>query len=371
MKTTFLIWALIHSTLASAVIYDDTEIQALYSNHKNHQNSASLISDYFTAKNPDRVIDELLLKANITPLQREFHLYNLLTEISQQPPQDFFQNFVNRMKHYPTIALRAAHEGHLPVAVFNLNSKAHGTENIWTTYRTEQHFNQLFENNLPQATKEISEILKQNIKLRQPQWLGIKDSIGAMCSQSLQRLATFLLHSKDANGALDSLISYVGFVADRSDLIEKALASELVKVREMTLRQILVHWPPSTAKSLLMTKAQTGKDRKFSTSLLSQFSNDSRVERFLTEQLNDPVTAASAAFALSQSNSMTLPTALKQRFMTSDDSREKNHLLLALKLNPTQAAEVALEELTTQLEKDTAAAKWLQTFEGKSAGGKP
>lgn len=370
MKTIFLIWALICSTLAPAVTYDDAEIRQLFSSNINHQTSASLISDYFTAKNPDHVITTLL-KAEFTPLQREFHLHNLLTEISQQPPQDFFQNFIDSMKQYPVTAMRNADEGHLPVAVFNINSKAHGIENIWTVYRTEQRFNQLLVKNLQQATQEISSVLKQKNELRAPQWLGIKNSVAAMNHQSLEQLTTFLLTAENINGELDAFFSYIGLETKHEKLIELALSSMQPQVRQQTLRHISQQWPLAEAKAVLIDHAQSGPERKFSTSLLSQFSHDQTVEQFLIKQLGNPETAANAAFALSLSDSLSLPGLLKNRYINSNNRDEKNHLLLALKLNPSKAAKITLNELNTQLEKDSAAARWLQTFDDKSAGDKP
>jgi hypothetical protein len=358
------------SAWANIVLYDGYEINQQLNQTQLKQLSTDYIQNYFSSKQPNTVIDRLI-KSNLTPIEREYVLYNLLTEISQQPPQDFFQNFVDRMKTYAIQATKAADEGHLPNAIFNLNSKAYGIENIWTAYRSEQHFNLLFVKDMQQALAEIQYILTQDSAQRRPQWLGIKNSIAAIQLETLNHLSAQLSVNTKVNSGLDALISHVGLMTGQVNLIEKALSSNQVEVRELTLRHLSTHFPAQQAKTLLLTKAQSGADRKFSTSLLSQYINDHEVEAFLSSQLGDKQVAANAAFALSQSDSLSLPTLLKKRYLLSTDADEKNHLILTLKLNQSSAAKLALDDVLTHIEKDSKASQWLKSFEQKSAGEQP
>ena len=179
-------------SLANTVHYDGFEINQQLNRTQLKQLSTDYIHSYFSSKQPKAVIDRIL-KTNITPLEREYILFNLLTEISQQPPQAFHQSFVDQMKTYPIKATRDADEGQLPVAIFNLNSKAHGIENIWTAYRTEQRFHHLFKTNTSLAVSEIKMILIQDTAQRRPQWLGVKNSIAVLSEKSLNQLASIYL----------------------------------------------------------------------------------------------------------------------------------------------------------------------------------
>ena len=163
----------------------------------------------------------------------------------------------------------------------------------------------------------------------------------------------------------------MGLFTGQINLINKALLSNQPKVREFTLRQLSAHLEPAQAKSILFTNTQSGQDRKFSTSLLSQFIGDNDVEAFLADQLSNKTTAANAAFALSQSDSLSLPQLLKNRYLSSTDKTEKNHLILALKLNASSASILALNDLLKHIEKGSTESKWLKSFENKVSGERP
>ena len=353
---------LIHANQNTVVHYNDFDINQQLNQTELDQLSTQYLRGYFSNSQPDTVIDDLL-KADITPLQKEYILFNLLTEISQQPPQAFHQKFVDRMKTYQAQASRTAEEGHIPIAVFNLNSKAHGIENIWTAYRSEQRFHQLFNDDIQQAISNIQLILAQESTQRRPQWLGVKNSIQALSNDALNKLSNHLLNAVKANTGIDALISHVGLLTGHFELIQKALSSNQPQVRELTLRHLLSDLPKSQAQALLLQNAQSGPDRKFSTSLLSQFSNESEVETFLINQLTDKTTAANAAFALSQSDSLTLPVILKNKYLISNNKTEKNHILLTLKLNKSSPAQLALEDLKALIEKGSSSAKWIKSFD--------
>lgn len=353
-----------------AAYYDEFEINHQLNQTKLKELSTNYLQNYFSSSQPKAVIEDLF-KANLTPLEREFILFNLLSEISLQAPQNYHQDLIDQMKSYPIQATRSAEEGHLPVVVFNLNSKAHGIENIWTAYRTEQNFNQWFIKDMPSALSNVELILAEPSSQRRPKWLGIKNSIASLPQNSLDLLADSLSAIKSTHTKLDPLISHVGLFSGRLDLINKALASPHTDIRELTLRQIPVHFPELTAKTMLLQQAKTGLDRKFSTSILSHFSHDKKIESFLLKQLANQETAANAAFALSQSNSTTLPNLLRKQYLMSQNKSEKNHLLLALKLNNSTASKLALDDLLIHIEKNSGADKWLKSFKNQAPGEQP
>ncbi len=81
-------------------------------------------------------------------------------------------------------------------------------------------------------------------------------------------------------------------------------------------------------------------------------------------ELKNPLTANQAAFALSQSTDHSLPEKLQLQFFKSHTSSEKNHILLALKLNKSALAQLTLEDIQRQLPAESAANKWLKSFVG-------
>ncbi len=357
-------WVLILLAVnGQAALYDAYEINTVTQSPQTQELSQNYIHNYFTTAKPESVIDQLM-KANISPLEREYILYQLLTEISQHPPQHFHQPFVDLMKSYSTEAYIMADEGPHPNAIFNLVGKAHGIENIWLAYRTEQNFNQLFNENLPQAMTAIGNIIAANTAQRRPQWLGVKNSIAAMSPEQLTDLSEHLRTRIKINAGLDQLISHVGLQTANLDLIDKALNSNQQAVREFTLRHLNDFIQPATAKQILLENAAASADAKFSTSLLAQYTNDNDVQDFLLGELKNKQTANQAAFALSQSTDNSLPERLKRQFFKSPTSSEKNHILLALKLNKSDVAQLALEDIQRQLPTESAANQWLKSFTG-------
>ncbi len=357
-------WGLMLLTFnGQAVFYDTHEIRSETQTFELNNLSQNYIHNYFTAAQPALVIKQLL-EANLTPLQREYILNQLLTEISQQPPQDFHQPFVDMMKTYPTQATKMADEGPFPDAIFNLNGKANGIENIWLAYRTEQAFNQKFKHDLPLAVASIADIIAAPTALRRPQWLGVKNSITAMSAEQFIELNGYLKNHVKSNTGLDQLISHVGLVAADTTLIDKALRSNQQAVRELTLRQLNQHLTPASVKSILMAQAKSSDDARFSTALLVQYANDKDVQNYLLGELKNQTTANQAAFALSQSTDLALPEKLKLHYFKAQDLTEKNHILLALKLNKTDVAQHALADLQRQLSDESAASQWLKSFSG-------
>ncbi|MCB1583679.1 MAG: hypothetical protein KDI92_11485 [Xanthomonadales bacterium] len=345
---------------AEAVVYDETEIHRELNQTELHQSSQVYLTRYFTAKKPEQVVDELLL-ANLLPIQKEYILHQLLIAISQQPPQAFHQYVIDLMKTYKPVANRMADEAHTPVAIFNLRSKAHGIENIWLAYRTEQRFSQLFNKSTSEAVLAIKAVITAQSR---PQWLGVKNSIAALTQSQLVELNQYLLSQVKANDGLDQLISHVGLISANEALISKALRSEQTTIREYTLRKLPQSLTQESAKNFLMQAVTKGQDSKFSVSMLHQFSDDEAVKALLINQLSNKAMADSAAFSLSQSSDVTLPERLKRRYLQSDNAIEQNHILLALKLNKSDAAKLAITDIQAQIQKNPKQNQWLKSFEG-------
>ena len=346
-----------------AVVYDEYEITLELNQPKLQQLSQHFTQIYFTSSSAETAIDEII-KANITPLQREYILFNILAEISQQPPQAYHQYLVDLMKSYPVQANRAADEGPFPVAVFNLNSKAYGIENIWLAYRTEQRFNQLFNNNTKLALIEIQAILSDQSRQQRPQWLGVKNSIAALSNNNLVALVQQLQLTTQVNAGLDLLISHVGLITADEQLINKALASNNRSIRQTTLRSLTDHLTGDMSKSILLAAAKNNQDTAFANSLLAAFSNDIEIQNHLIDQLNINTAAESAAFALSKSNDFSLVERLKIEYLKTNEQNKQNHILLALKLNQSLAAKQALIDLKAHINSNSKGTKWLDSFSG-------
>lgn len=350
--------------ISHAVLYDEYEINFELNQPELAQLSQQFTQNYFTSSTAKTVIDDIL-KADISPLQREYIFFNLLSEISQHPPQAFHQYFVDLMKRHPIQATKHGEEGPFPVAVFNINSKAHGIENIWIAYRTEQHFNQLFANNIKLAITDIQSSLADQSHRKRPTWLGIKNSIAALSNEKLTELVHHLQNTKKNTIGFDQLISHVGLLSADDDLIHKALSSEDQSIRQLTLRHLTSYLPSDVAKSWLLNVAASKQDAEFATSMLAAFSNDLEVQNHLIQQLSSDKLADMAAFALSQSSDISLPERLRIEYLHSTDEKTQNHILLSLKLNPSNTAKLALSDLKVHINSNTSGAKWLKSFDGE------
>jgi len=360
MKQALLTLAILFSQASFAIIYDNYEINQELNQPNLQLKNQQFLRDYFTAQVPKHIVDDLL-NNDMPPIQREYILYNLLTEISQQPPQNYHQYVVDLMKSHKTLANRKHPEGNLQIPIFNLSSKAYGIENIWLAYQTEQQLNQLFSQDLTAAIASIQTIIRQN---KRPQWLAVKNSLAALQADQQTQLTAYLSQEVNINSGLDRLISQVGLLTKNITLIEKALQSNQQSVREYTLRKLTEHLNNNQTKQILLTAANNRIDAKFSTSLLGQFSTDKNVQSFLINKLDDVKVAENAAFALSQSKDLSLPERLKKHYLQSDQSWVKNHVLLTLKLNNSQESKQVIKDLSTLIEPNSTGEKWIKSFEG-------
>ena len=351
------------SLTTQAVVYDHHEIGSQLSDPDLLALSRDYQQQYFTAGNPDGVVDQLM-QANLSPLHREYILHELLLALAQQPPQDHFQNLVDNMKQFPVQAMRAADEGPLPVPMFPLNSQAAGIEHVWTMYRSENRIKRLLVNDLSQAVAEIATINAQPNQQRNPQWLGVKRSLQAIDEQRLQALANYLYTEMPANAGHDPLISQVGLITGDMTLLQKALSSKDAKVRDWTLRQLPKHLNPAASKSLLLMTANSHPDDPMSTALLASHNHDLDVHQLLVARLNQPKTTQAAAFALSQTKDPKLIQSLQAQYKQSQSKQVQKQILLALKLNPSPAAQMAVDELLMQHEPDAQVKSWLQSLSG-------
>ncbi|MFC3193910.1 hypothetical protein ACFODZ_06630 [Marinicella sediminis] len=318
-----------------AVHYDDHEISQLTLDKELRQLSENYHSKYFTAADPAQVVDQIIA-ADLIPLHKEAILFNLLTAISQQPPQKAHQYLVDTMKSYPTTATMIHDEGRLPVAVFNLNSKAYGIENIWLAYRSEQEYSQLLRDHPDQALKAFKQVLTEQSR---PKWLAVKNSLAAADKKSKSRIINSFLFEIQANQGFDRLISHLGLTTGNPELIAKALRSTDRTVREYTLRSVGRHFSVDFTRQLLMQQATVGQDQVFTTTLLAGYSSSTAVEKLLLNQLKQANTATAAAFALSQSTAPGLPDRLYQTYRQTTHKTQQNHLLMALKLHPSAIAQ--------------------------------
>ena len=97
--------------ISHAVLYDEYEINFELNQPELAQLSQQFTQNYFTSSTAKTVIDDIL-KADISPLQREYIFFNLLSEISQHPPQAFHQYFVDLMKRHPIQATNMVKRDH-------------------------------------------------------------------------------------------------------------------------------------------------------------------------------------------------------------------------------------------------------------------
>ena len=332
------------SSAVWAVHYDRHEITQLSLNSGLSQLSTDYQKAYFTAADPASVVDQIMA-ADLIPLHKEAILHQLLTAVSQQPPQAAHQYLVDVMKTYPTQATMDHEEGRLPTAVFNLNSKAHGIENIWLSYRSEQQYHRLLSSQPAQALNTFREVIASG---NRPQWLAIKNSLAATDPKSRARMVDLLLNKVALGEGLDPLISHLGLTTGHQGLIEKALQSKQQQVREMTLRSVPRYFDDTFSRELLLKQASQGPDQVFSTTLLAAHVNTPAVEQFLMNSLGHAKTAGAAAFALSQSTDPGLPDRLYEVHQKSSSQTTRNHILMTLRLQRTELAESLARTLEQQ-----------------------
>lgn len=332
------------SSSVLAVHYDRHEINQMSYDSELTQLVTDYQKAYFTAKDPATVVEQLLA-ADLIPLHKEAIFYQLLTAVSQQPPQTAHQYLVDVMKTYPTEATMEHDEGRLPTAVFNLNSKAHGIENIWLSYRSEQQYHRLLAQQPEQALMTFREVIASG---NRPQWLAIKNSLAATDLKSRDRVVDLLMNAVQAGDGLDPLISHLGLTTKHTGLLEKALRSNQQTVRESTLRSVSAYFDEAYSTQLLLKQADAGPDQVFSTSLLAAHVHTPAVEQFLLRQLGDSKSAAAAAFALSQSSDPGLPDRLYAVHQKSASQITRNHVLMTLRLQRTELAKSMARTLEQQ-----------------------
>jgi len=360
MKTILILMVTLSFSPAHAVLYEPYEVNQLALNKSLQQQSSQFIKSYLTTHNPKAFINQFL-QTDMSPLEREYQLFQLLTYLSQQPPQAAHQYFIDAMKSYPIQALEIAEEGNVPTAIFNLKSKAYGIENIWLAYHSEILFNQLFIQDKTQALKQAKKVIQSGSR---PEWLAIKNSINGLSLDDKNKWVNILINEVPANSGLDILISHVGLTTSNPILIDKALQSEQQSVRQFTLRKLPQYFNKAQTKQFLIKSASTPKDTAFSTSLLGQFVDDEEVQEILFNQLQKQTAAAAAAFALSQATDSLIIERLKSRYLKASTQTEKNHVLIALKMNQSSLAKLAISDLQPHL-KDNKGKQWIKSFQGE------
>jgi len=356
-KFIFLLFVFLLNTVY-AKLYTETEIRNIISNEKVLQNSKDFVNQFFTSKDPQVFIQNFMDTNAKTgdSLIVEYKLFTLLEEISYQPKQTHLENFVDVMKKYQQQAKMLHTEGRLSIAVYKLNSKARGIENIWLADDSLNKYQNLL-NTDPIVTLLK---LKNNINtLSQPEWLGLKSSINSINNENQIKISNFLLQEIENMQGLDKFVSRYALMTYNKDLMQAGIKYLNQSGREYMLRQMPEYFASDFVIQQLVNTAKTNDSKAFALTLLKPYMEYAKVQNFLIESLANIELSKQAAFVLSQTKDVETLIQLENIYFKSQSQQQKQQIVFILKLNQQRESQVILNRIAVE---DAETRAWLTKF---------
>jgi hypothetical protein len=347
----------------SAVIYTADEISASLYNQQN-KSTQDFIREFFVAKDPQAYIDNLLSnhKKSREPIVLEHNLYSLLTEVAYHPKQTFLQTFINQMKVFNVLALKMHDEGSMSVAIYNINAKAKGIENIWLADESFYQYQSAFADN-PIATLEQ---LRNNIhNLKSPQWLGLKNSIETISKKNHILLSDYLLKDNQNRVGLNKFVSHYALLTSNKSIVIAGLQSLDKSNSEYLLRNLASYFSVDFVVSQLISSIENNNNQKFAISMMASYLEDPMIQQKLIGYLSIKKLATSAAISLIQTKEVDVIHQLESLYAKSDSSHVKKQILFTLKMNQMIESKTALKRISNQFDSHSKSAQWLSSFQGE------
>ena len=327
----------------SAKIYSHDEIERTLSQPSTQLETQEFISAFFIAKNPQKVINNLLHNKSFNSLMRESKLNALLTEISSQVKQPFLQKFVMQMQNYSSQAFKMHEEGRMPVPVFNLSAKAQGIENIWQASESLHEYTQKLNSN---PLETLQHLRGHIATLSQPEWLGLKQSMQNISAENQLKISQYFLTNVDNMTGLDRFVGhYVLLTADKV-LTLKALSKINNTNQQYILRLLAEYFPQDFVIKTLQSKAQSQNNAAFALTLLKPYVFiKPQVQAFVIDALADKKLSSQAAFALVDDDNAKILTTLENVYKHSHSTQQKYSIKQVLQLSHNKQSKTILDRI--------------------------
>lgn len=364
MFRNILVFAILFTFNSSAKIYSHQAIDSAITNQEIQQQTKAFIRDFFTAKTPNKMIQKSIqVHSNDSePLIYESKLYALLNEVSMQNKQPFLQDFIKQMKHYRVKAFKIHDEGSVPVAVFNINAKAKGIENIWQVTDSFQLYSQWLQDD---PVDLLSQLKTKLNTLSLPQWQGLKRSLGSISTTTQQQINHYIVQNQHNLRGLDKFVSRYALQTANRDLVEIGLMNLDNSNSQYLLRKLSSVFDQDFVVQQLIQAVEQHKNQAFAISMMRPYLHDAWVQDILLNYLADDKLSQSAAMVLTHAESSDVLKQMQKVFQQSTSNQVKQQVVFALKLNQSEQAKTILEKLAKDLDKDSSVNQWLRGFAGE------
>ena len=346
--------SLFTSNLVLSKLYSANEIQQI----QQSTDTKDFVTGFFTANDPVNYI-VAKSKSKTEPLLVEYQLFQLLNEVSYKNKQAYLQTFINQMKDYPTQAMKMHEEGAMEVPVFNLSARARGIENIWLASASYHYYQKAFAEN----TRDALETLKNDLTdLKQPQWLGLKNSIKTLMPESKKLIDDYLLGHPDNIQSLSKFTAHYAILSQNKNLVSESLKVLNQGDREFVLRKMADYFDDKFVVKQLITTVKNNKNQLFALSLMGQYvDKNTTATDFLIQSLTNKKLSESAAFALMKTQKIKTLMQLKQLYSKQASDSVKQQIVFILKMNKRPEA----QDILNKLSKTQASQIWLDSFKGE------
>ncbi len=300
---------------------------------------------FFTSSDPNKFIASLIDSTRNTEqfLYREAMLYRLLDEVSFHTKQPYLSEFVQQMIDYQSQAMKYHDEGRAQVPVYAIGSKALGVKNIWRANDSLSYYQTAFEQD---AIKVMTQLAENNSELSMPEFLGLKNAIDSMSTDTKSIASDFLLKNTHNSTLLNQFIVYFSLKTRDKALIINKINSLDSKNQQLLLRKLPQVFAADFVVEQYISSVQKGHNSRFALSLLSPYvDKGNAVKDFALSVLNDNDLSSSAVFVLSQSKDVKFISNLKFQYQQSASPFLKNNIKMLLRLNQLSEAKVVLDDL--------------------------
>ena len=364
MRYSIFLFLIVLSLNSSARIYSQYDIDDLNQGSGKELLSKTFVVGFFTAKDSEKYIEGYLQnsKNKQNPIVLEYQLYQLLNEISYQTKQDFLQRFVDQMKVYKAQTFKIHDEGRVPVAIYNLHTRAKGIENIWSASDALVYYQRSFAKGSIATLLSLKDSLPS---LKQPEWFGLKKSIQTISQEDTDLITGYLLDDRENLIGLDKFVSRYTLLVQDEVLTEFALRILDKSNSEYLLRNLKNNFGQSFVKRQLLNMIEYKRNENFAISLMAEYLNDHEIEKTLVSLLENDKYSKQAAMALAQTVNNQVIGDVETLFFKSSSEMVKRQIIFMLKMNQMDSSQVVLERILRNSEKGLKASKWLQSFQGE------
>ncbi len=364
MRYSIFLFLIVLSLNSSAKIYSQYDIDDLNNGSGKELLSKTFIGEFFITKDPEKYIESYLQnrKNKQNPIVLEYQLYQLLNEISYQTKQDFLQKFVDQMKVYKTQAFKIHDEGRVPVAIYNLNARAKGIENIWSASDALVYYQRSFAKDSIATLLSLKDSLSS---LKQPEWFGLKKSIQTISQEDIDLITGYLLDDRENLIGLEKFVSRYTLYIQDEELTEFALKHLDKSNSEYLLRSLKNNFDQAFVKRQLLNMFEYKKNESFAISLMTEYLNDKEIEKTLVSLLENNNYSKQAAMALAQTDNNQVIQDVETLFLNSSSEMVKKQVVFVLKMNQMESSQEALERVLRISEDGLKTNKWLQSFQGE------